>query len=85
MNATLLYRIAAVLFFLFGVGHLYGSLTFLPSSAEGRAVFQAMQDVHFTEKGARLYDPDGIRAELMEFQPSAKPCCSPFLAASPTK
>jgi catechol 2,3-dioxygenase-like lactoylglutathione lyase family enzyme len=32
-----------------------------------------------------LYDPDGIRAELMEFQPAAKPCCSPFLAASPTK
>jgi catechol 2,3-dioxygenase-like lactoylglutathione lyase family enzyme len=32
-----------------------------------------------------LYDPDGIRAELMEFQPSAKPCCSPFLASSPTK
>jgi catechol 2,3-dioxygenase-like lactoylglutathione lyase family enzyme len=32
-----------------------------------------------------LYDPDGIRAELMEFQPSAKPCCSPFLAPSPTK
>lgn len=54
MNATLLYRIAAVLFFLFGVGHLYGSLTFLPSTAEGRAVFQAMQDVHFTEKGASL-------------------------------
>ncbi len=32
-----------------------------------------------------LYDPDGIRAELMEFQPVAKPCCSPFLASSPTK
>ena len=32
-----------------------------------------------------LYDPDGIRAELMEFQPSAKPCCSPFLLPSPTK
>jgi len=32
-----------------------------------------------------LYDPDGIRAELMEFQPSVKPCCSPFLAASPTE
>ena len=30
-----------------------------------------------------LYDPDGIRAELMEFQPSAKPCCSPFLGPSP--
>ena len=32
-----------------------------------------------------LYDPDGTRAELMEFQPSVKPCCSPFLAASPTQ
>ena len=32
-----------------------------------------------------LYDPDGIRVELMEFQPAGKPCCSPFLAASPTE
>jgi catechol 2,3-dioxygenase-like lactoylglutathione lyase family enzyme len=32
-----------------------------------------------------MYDPDGTRAELMEFQPSVKPCCSPFLAPSPTK
>jgi catechol 2,3-dioxygenase-like lactoylglutathione lyase family enzyme len=32
-----------------------------------------------------LYDPDGTRAELMEFQPSVKPCCSEFTAASPTK
>lgn len=32
-----------------------------------------------------LYDPDGIRVELMEFQPAAKPCCSPFLLPSPTK
>ncbi len=32
-----------------------------------------------------IYDPDGIRAELMEFQPSVKPCCSPFLAPSPTE
>jgi hypothetical protein len=54
MNATLFYRIAAVLFFLFGIGHLYGSLTFVPSSPEGRAVFKAMQEVHFTELGARL-------------------------------
>lgn len=54
MNATLLYRISAALFFLFAVGHLYGSLTFMPTTAEGRAVFQAMQDVHFTEKGASL-------------------------------
>jgi len=32
-----------------------------------------------------LYDPDGIRAELMEFQPVAKPCCSPFLLPSPNE
>jgi hypothetical protein len=32
-----------------------------------------------------LYDPDGTRVELMEFQPSVKPCCSPFLAPSPTE
>ena len=32
-----------------------------------------------------LYAPDGTRAEMMEFQPSVKPCCSPFLASSPTK
>lgn len=32
-----------------------------------------------------LYDRDGVRAELMEFQPAEKPCCSPFLLPSPTK
>jgi catechol 2,3-dioxygenase-like lactoylglutathione lyase family enzyme len=32
-----------------------------------------------------LYDPDGTRAEVMEFQPVIKPCCSDFTAASPTK
>jgi len=30
-----------------------------------------------------LYDPDGTRAELMEFAPVAKPCCSAFTASSP--
>lgn len=32
-----------------------------------------------------LFSPDGTRAELMEFQPVGKPCCSEFTAASPTK
>ncbi|UAK26260.1 VOC family protein [Sphingomonas nostoxanthinifaciens] len=32
-----------------------------------------------------LYDPDGTRVELMEFQPVTKPCCSGFTAPSPTK
>lgn len=31
-----------------------------------------------------MYDSDGTRAELMEFQPAVKPCCSPFLLPSPT-
>lgn len=30
-----------------------------------------------------LYDPDGTRVELMEFQPVIKPCCSAFTAESP--
>jgi catechol 2,3-dioxygenase-like lactoylglutathione lyase family enzyme len=34
---------------------------------------------------ANLYDPDGTRVELMEFQPVIKPCCSGFTAESPTK
>jgi catechol 2,3-dioxygenase-like lactoylglutathione lyase family enzyme len=33
---------------------------------------------------ANLYDPDGTRVELMEFQPVTKQCCSPFTAESPT-
>jgi catechol 2,3-dioxygenase-like lactoylglutathione lyase family enzyme len=33
---------------------------------------------------ANLYDPDGTRVELMEFQPVTKPCCSDFTASSPT-
>jgi catechol 2,3-dioxygenase-like lactoylglutathione lyase family enzyme len=32
---------------------------------------------------ANLYDPDGTRVELMEFQPVMKPCCSAFTASSP--
>jgi catechol 2,3-dioxygenase-like lactoylglutathione lyase family enzyme len=33
---------------------------------------------------ANLYDPDGTRAELMEFKPVTKPCCSEFTADSPS-
>ena len=33
---------------------------------------------------ANLYDPDGTRVELMEFQPVMKPCCSDFTASSPS-
>ena len=33
---------------------------------------------------ANVYDPDGTRVELMEFQPVSKPCCSSFTADSPS-
>jgi len=32
-----------------------------------------------------MYDPDGTRAEMMEFKVVGKPCCSPFTAEGPTK
>jgi hypothetical protein len=32
-----------------------------------------------------LFTPDGTRAEIMEFQPVGKPCCSNFTAASPVQ
>lgn len=32
-----------------------------------------------------LFSPDGTRAEIMEFQPVGKPCCSSFTASSPTQ
>jgi hypothetical protein len=52
MNATLFYRIAAVLFVLFTLGHTFGFLSFRPSSAEGQAVLESMNRVHF-EAGGR--------------------------------
>jgi catechol 2,3-dioxygenase-like lactoylglutathione lyase family enzyme len=30
-----------------------------------------------------LYDPDGIRLELMDFHATGKPCCSPFTTEDP--
>jgi hypothetical protein len=32
-----------------------------------------------------LYDPDGIRLELMNFHASEKPCCSAFTADDPAE
>lgn len=32
-----------------------------------------------------MYDPDGIRAELMSFHAVQKPCCSPFTADDPAE
>jgi hypothetical protein len=48
MKATWLFRVAAVAFLLFAAGHTLGFLTFRAPTPEGRAVFDAMHQVHFT-------------------------------------
>jgi hypothetical protein len=45
------FRAAAVVMLLFAVGHTYGFWTFRPHAAEGRAVWDAMNSVHFSEAG----------------------------------
>lgn len=47
MNATMLYRMAAVLLILFAAAHTFGSLTFTPPTPEAVAVRDAMNNVHF--------------------------------------
>ena len=32
-----------------------------------------------------MYDPDGVRVELMNFKPTEKPCCSPYTADHPAE
>ena len=51
MNATVLYRIAAVVFVLFAAGHTVGFLKFKPPTAEGLAVRDAMNTVQFQVGG----------------------------------
>ncbi|WP_183811949.1 LIC_13387 family protein [Tunturibacter empetritectus] len=46
------FRAAAVLMLLFAVGHTYGFLAFRPNTAEGLAVWNAMNSVHFSEAGS---------------------------------
>ena len=59
MAATWLYRVASIMFLLFALGHTYGFLSFRPSSAEGRAVYQSMNDVHLVVSG-RSYTYGGF-------------------------
>jgi hypothetical protein len=59
MSATLLYRIAAFVFALFALGHTYGFLSLRPASEEARAVFEAMNTVHF-EVGGRSFSYGGF-------------------------
>jgi hypothetical protein len=47
MTSTLFYRIAAVLLVFFAIGHTIGFLHFVPTTAEGAAVRDAMVNVQF--------------------------------------
>jgi len=51
MSARALYRIAAILFLLFAVGHTFGFLSFKPPTADALAVRDAMNTVHFEVGG----------------------------------
>jgi len=51
MAATWLYRTAAIVFVLFALGPTYGFLSLRAPSEEGRAVYDAMNTVHFVVKG----------------------------------
>jgi hypothetical protein len=52
MSARTAYRIAAVIFVLFALGHTVGFLTMKPPSAEAAAVRAAMDKVHFEVRGS---------------------------------
>ena len=47
LTATLLYRIAGVVFILFAIGHTFGFLSFRAPSVEARNVYDAMNQVRF--------------------------------------
>ena len=52
MKATVLYRIASIVLILFAAGHTFGFLSFKPPTAEGLAVYEAMNKVSFQVNGA---------------------------------
>lgn len=54
MSPTSLFRSAAALFVIFALGHTLGFLRFVPPTAEGVAVRDAMQSVSFQVGGSRF-------------------------------
>jgi hypothetical protein len=48
MRAAVWFRVTAGIMLLFAAGHTFGFLSFQPPTAEGRAVFAAMKNVHFS-------------------------------------
>jgi hypothetical protein len=52
VKARLWFRISAVILLLFAIGHTVGFLSFRPPTAEGQAVFAAMNNVQFSVAGS---------------------------------
>lgn len=50
--AKVLYRISALVFLLFALGHTVGFLTFRPATADALAVLDGMERVHFAFGGS---------------------------------
>jgi len=51
MKPVLWFRLSAGILLLFAIGHTVGFLTFRPAAAEGLAVWNAMNNVHFSQDG----------------------------------
>jgi hypothetical protein len=69
MKAVWLYRTASIIFVLFAAGRTYGFLSFRPASAEGRAVWESMNNISFLQGGAsftygRFYVGFGLSATV---------------------
>lgn len=58
MKATILFRITAVFFVIFAIGHTLGFLSFKAPTQEGIAVFESMNTVHF-EVGHKIFSYGG--------------------------
>jgi catechol 2,3-dioxygenase-like lactoylglutathione lyase family enzyme len=71
--------------FALGVGNMEKTVTLL---TDGERVSEKNDGPKIGRDGKwqfNMYDPDGTRAEFMEFHAVTKPCCSPFTATDPEK
>jgi hypothetical protein len=50
---------------------------------KGTATYDAPEIGRDGKWSLDLYDPDGTRVELMEFNPVEKPCCSEYTGPHP--
>jgi catechol 2,3-dioxygenase-like lactoylglutathione lyase family enzyme len=69
--------------FALGVGNMEKTVTIL---AGGERVSEKSDGPKIGADGKwqfNMYDPDGTRAEFMEFHAVIKPCCTPFTASDP--